>query len=96
MNTEYDIVQLLVALDIDITRQFVNNGKIIIVIRYLSLYLSHKQDPFLIYFALGDNASLRCVIGIPKFLTLDRNCDIVKDELSCSEINRKLLLLWIH
>ena len=45
LNTEYDILQLLAALDLNIMQQPANYGKMIAVIRYCIPYLINKWDP---------------------------------------------------
>ena len=59
-----------------------------VVIRYKTSYLVNKRDPLFIYFAFGNDISLRCVLGLPILLALGRQINIVKEELICSEINR--------
>ena len=62
-NTGYDIVQLLVALDLDSIQQSTSHRKMTVVIRYRTPYLINKWYPSFIYFALGNDISFRCVLG---------------------------------
>ena len=41
-----------------------DHGKIIAVIRYHTPYLIDNRDPWIIYFALGNDISLHCVSDI--------------------------------
>ena len=58
------------------------------VIRYRTPYFIHKRDPLFIYFALGNDVSLRCVLGLSTLLALGGLINLVKGEFICSEIGR--------
>ena len=62
-NTGYDVVQLLVALNLDSSQQSISHRKMTAVIRYRTPYLINKRYPLFIYFALGNDVSFRCVLG---------------------------------
>ena len=46
----------------------------------------------IISFALGDAVSLRCELGLSTVLALGGNIDLVKDKLSCSEIDQNFTI----
>ena len=69
-GTGYNVVQLLAALDLDSSHQPLDHGKMTAVIRYKTPYLVNKRDPLFIYFAFGNDISLRCVLGLPILLAL--------------------------
>ena len=60
-GTEYNVVQLLATLDLNSSHQPLDHGSMIAVIRYRTPYFIKKRDPLFIYFAIGNNISLRCV-----------------------------------
>lgn len=64
MNTEYSIIRLIVALNIESTQQLVGHGKITAVTRYRTTYLISKRDPVFIFFVLGNNIFYRCVLEL--------------------------------
>ena len=49
-------------------------------IRYRTSYLINKRDPLIIYFALGNDVSLRCIIGLPTLLILGVLADFVNGD----------------
>ena len=57
-DTEYNILQLLTALDLKGTHQLVENGSITAVIRYKGHYLINKTSVLILSFALGNNVAL--------------------------------------
>ena len=79
-GTEYNVVQLLATLDLDSSHQPLDHGKMTAVIRYRTPYFIKKRDPLFIYFALSNDISLRCVLGLPTLLAI------------CSDIGRTFLL----
>ena len=62
-DTVCDIVQYLVALNLDSSHQSSDHEKMTAVIRYRTPYLINKRYPSFIYFALGNGISFRCVLG---------------------------------
>ena len=61
------------------------------VIKYKTPYLLKSATPYLfiylfIYFVLGNDVSLRCVLGLPTLLVLGGLINLVKEEFICSEI----------
>ena len=87
-DTWYDVVQLMVVLDLDTTKQPLDHGKMTAVIHYRTPYLVNNQYHLFVYFALGNDVSLRCVIGLPTLLPLGSLIDLVNSTFVCSEINR--------
>ena len=87
-TSDYDVVKLLAALDLDTSQQPVEYGHMTAVIRYRTPYLVNKRDPLFIYFALGNNVSLRCVLSLPTLLAISGSINLVKGEIVCSAINR--------
>ena len=59
-----------------------------VAIRYRISYLVNNQYPLFVSFALGNDVSLRRVIGLPTLLALGSIIDLVKGTFFCSEINR--------
>ena len=57
-DTEYNILQLLTALDLKGTHQRVENGSITAVIRYKRHYLINKTSVLILSFSLGNNVAL--------------------------------------
>ena len=87
-GTGYDVVQLLAALDLDSSHQSLDHGKMTAIIRYRTPYFINKRDPLFVYFALGNDVSLQCVLGLPTLLALSGLINLVKGEFLCSEIGR--------
>ena len=87
-GTGYDVVQLLAALDLDSSHQPLDHGKMTAVIRYKTPYFFNKNEPLFISFALGNDVSLRCVLGLPTLLALGGLINLVKGEFICSEIGK--------
>ena len=86
-NTDYDVVQILVALDLKGTSQPVDHGSMTAIIRYKTPYLIHNTDPLFLYFALGTDVALCNVLGIPCLLAISAVVDLVNDQLNCKELN---------
>ena len=84
--SDYNVVKLLAALDLDMSQQPVEHGHMTAVIRYRTPYLVNKRDPLFISFALGNDVSLRCVLGLPTLLVIGGSINLVKGEIVCSEI----------
>ena len=77
----------MTVLDLDTTKQPLDHGKMTAVIRYRTPYLVNNQDSLFVSFALGDDISLRCVVGLPTLLALGGLIDLVKGIFFCSESN---------
>ena len=91
-TSDYDVVKLLAALDLDTSQQSVEHGHMAAVIRYRTPYLVNKRDPLFIYFSLENDVSLRCVLGLPTLLTIGGLINLVKGEFFCSDIDRTFAL----
>ena len=91
--SEYDEVKLLAALDLDSSQQPLDHGNITAVIRYRTPYLINKRDPLFIYFALGNDVSLRCVLGLSTLLALGGVVNLKTMAFNCSKINHTILFL---
>ena len=87
-NTEYDVVHLLAALDIEDINKDSTHGQMTAVIRYKTPYFVTGKGPFVLSFALGHDVSLRSVLGLPTLLAMGANINLVKGLLSCVELNR--------
>ena len=81
------MVKLVEALDLDTSQQPVEHGNMTVVIRYHTPYLVNKRDPLFISFALGNDVSLRCVLGLPTLFAIGGSINLVKGEIVCSDID---------
>ena len=77
----------MTILDLDKIKQPLDYGEMTAVICYRTLYLINNQDPLFVFFALSNDVSLCCVIGLPTLLALGDLIDLVKGVFVCSEIN---------
>ena len=91
-DTDYDIVYLLTDLDLDDVVTDANYGQMTAVIRYKRPYTVTGNVPFFLCFALGNNVSLRNVLGLPTLLAMSTGIDLVKGLLSYVELNRSFPL----
>ena len=82
---------IFAAFDLDSNQQPVDHGKITAFIRYRTLYhINNKRDPYLISFALSNDISIHCVLGIHPLLRLGGTIDLVNGELSYSKTTTNL------
>ena len=88
-NTEYDVVQLLAALDLTGTRQYVDHGSMIAIVRHKSPYLINNTSPLILSIVLGTKVLLCSVIGIPYILAMGVVVDLMRDQLVYSEMNNE-------
>ena len=70
-NTDYDVVQILVALDLKGTSQHVDHGSMTTFIRYKIPYLINNTDPLILSFSLDTDVALHSVLGIPCLSAID-------------------------
>lgn len=91
-DTDYDIVHLLTTLDLNDVVTDTNHDQMNTVIRYKTLYPITRKYPFILFFALGNNTSLRSVLGLPILLAMGAEIDLVKGVLSYIELNRSFPL----
>ena len=87
-DTEYDVVHLLAALDLKDIQKDANHGQMTAVIRYKTPYVVDGKGSFILSFALGNDVSLRSVLGLPTLLAMGADINLVKGLLSCIELNR--------
>ena len=69
-KSDYDVVKLLAALDLDMIQQPVEHGNMTVVIKYHTPYLVNKRDPLFLSFTLGNDEYIRCVLGLPTLLVI--------------------------
>ena len=73
----------MTALDLNSSQQLLNDEKMTTFIRYRTPYLINNHDPLFIYlfiyFALGNDVSFHCVIGLPTLLYLSALIGLVKE-----------------
>ena len=55
-----------------------------VVIKYKTPYFLNKRDIFFISFALANDVSLRCVLGLPTLLALGGIINLVEGKFMCS------------
>ena len=92
INTEYDVVQPLATLDLNITLQANTHGQMIVVILYHISYLFDNKFSLILSFSLGDNISLRIVFGLPTLLTMGVTINLQQGTLACSEFQHIFVL----
>ena len=88
-DTDYDVVHLLAALNLSGVPTNDDHGQIIAVIRYRTPYIVNGKGPFILSFALGNDVSLRCVLGVHTLLAVGASIGLASGLLSCTELNRK-------
>ena len=66
-STEYDIVYLLVAMELNGVHTNVNHGQMTAVIRYKTPYTINGNDPFELIFVLDNDVSLFFPSDYPPF-----------------------------
>ena len=91
-DTEYDVVHLLTALDLSGIHTDVDHGQMTAVVRYKTPYTIIVKGPFVLSFALGNDVSLSCVLGLPTLLVMGASIGSVSDFLSCKEFNLNVSL----
>ena len=79
---------MLAALDLKDIQKDANHGQMIAVIRYKTPYVVDGKGSFILSFALGNDVSLRSVLGLPTLLAMGADINLVKGLLSCIESNR--------
>ena len=91
-DTKYDVVQLLAVLDLKGAHQPIDHGNMTVVIRYRTPDLINNTSLFILFFALGNDVALRCVLGIPCLLAMGTVFHILQGQLKCSEFNQEFNL----
>ena len=89
-DTAYDDVILLATLDLDDVDTDANYGQMIAVIRYKTPYIVAGKGPIL-SFALGNDVSLRGVLGLPTLLAMGADINLVK--VYCHVLNLIVVFL---
>ena len=84
-NTEYDVVQLLASLDLNVVYQPNTHGQMVAVVRYHTPYLVNDKDPLILSFVFGDNIYLRIILDLPTLLAMGAMIDLHHGTLACSE-----------
>ena len=62
------------------------------VIHYKIPYIVTGKIPFILSFALGNDVSLRCVLGLSTLLAMGAYIGLTSGLLSCNELNREFPL----
>ena len=91
-DTDYDVVHLLVALDLSGVPTNDDHGQMTAVIWYKTPYIVNGKGAFILSFALGNDVSIRCVLGLPILLAICASIGLAFGLLSCTELNRELPL----
>ena len=92
-GTAYDVVHILAVLDFKDTNQVVDYSKTTAVIRYKTPYIVEGCGPYILSFALEHDVNLRCVLGLPTFLSIGAAFNLLSWERYCTKINRNFPLL---
>ena len=95
-KSDYDVVKLLAALDLDTSQQPLEHGNMTAVIMYHTPYLVNKREPLFLSFALGNDVSLRYVLDLPTLLAIGGSINLVKGDLFALRLIVRLLYLWNH
>ena len=88
-DTDYDIVHLLVVLDLSGIPTNDDHGQMTAVIRYKTPYIVNSKGSFILSFTLGNDVSLRCVLDLPTLLAMGASIGLASGLLSCTELNRE-------
>ena len=87
---EYDIVQIFAALNLNEDSTSTTHGQMIAVIRFRISLFVNKKDPLILSFVLGDDISLRSILGLPTFLSMGVTLNLPLGKLVRSELNFNL------
>ena len=79
INTKYNIILILVPLDLKETNHPVDHDIMTVVIRYKTLYLINNTDSLILSFELDTDVTLRSILGILCLLAMGAVIDLVKD-----------------
>ena len=85
-------MHLLATLNLNDVSTDVNHGQMTAIIRYKTLFTVSIKGLFVLTFTLGNDVSVRCVLGLPTLLAMGAAIDLVKSLLSCIELNRSFPL----
>ena len=87
-DTEYDVVQLLAALDLKEAHQPVKYGSMTAVIRCQPPYIITNTSLLILSVTLGNNVILRSVLSTSCLSAMCAVVDLVQGQLKCSELNQ--------
>ena len=65
----------------------IDYGQMSTVICYKTPYIMNGKDIFVLSFAMGNDVSLRSVLGLLRLLAMGAGIDLVFGVLSCVELN---------
>ena len=91
-GTEYNVAQILAALDLKGIHQPVDQGSTTTVILYNTPYIINNDSLLILSFALGTDVVLRSILDIPSLLAMGLVVGLAKGKLVCSELNREFML----
>ena len=91
-DTAYDVVHLLVALDLKDVNKAETHSQMTTIIRYKTPYTVASKRCFILSSALGHDVRLRSVLGLAALLAMGDDINLVESLLSCSEFNREFSL----
>ena len=83
---------VLAALDFNDVATDANHGQMTAVVRYETPYTVTGKGPFVLSFTLGNDVSLRSVLGLPTLLAIGAGIDLIQGLLSCVKVNRSFPL----
>ena len=85
---------VLAALDLNDVATDTNHGQMTAVVRYETPYIVTGKGPFVLSFTLGNDVSLRSILGLPTLLTIGAGIDLIQGLLSCVKVIVTFLLLF--
>ena len=91
-DTAYDIVHLLTAFDLKDVHKAETHGQMTAVILYKTPYTMASKGPFILSIALGHDANLHSVLGLPSLLEMGADIKLITRLLLYSEFNREFHL----
>ena len=91
-DTQYDVDQLLTALDLKGTQRPIDHSSMTAVVQYRAPYIINNTSPLIISFVLGNDVTLRRILDIPGLLVMGDFVDSVKGRLVCSELNQVFIV----
>ena len=91
-GTKYDLVQLKVAVTQAAAEADFTNGTMSVIIRYKTPYFVNSQQ-LILSFALGDNLTLRTILGTPSLIAMHGILDMVTNTLTLQKLDMKLPLV---
>ena len=77
VNTNFDVVQFLAALDVNLTQQPNDHDQMTAVIRYYAPYWVNNKGILILLFALGDDIYLCTVLRLYNLLSMKAIIDLL-------------------